>query len=147
MASRVASSAATSLLTKAQQQSPELAAAVATTATSSPFEQHQQRRPYSSATRTAQQATATPAAASAASSRTTGRPQIPNRFTQAFAQMKEVCPNHISSYASCVMARNNADTGSSSSAYGGTPSTTLSKDSCAPEFRKVKECFRQVRGL
>lgn len=144
MASRVASSAATSLLTKAQQQSPELAAAVATTATSSPFEQHQQRRPYSSATRTAQQATATPAAAS---SRTTGRPQIPNRFTQAFAQMKEVCPNHISSYASCVMARNNADTGSSSSAYGGTPSTTLSKDSCAPEFRKVKECFRQVRGL
>ena len=34
--------------------------------------------------------------------------QVPNsRFTQAFQEMKEVCPNSISLYASCVLEKQN----------------------------------------
>ena len=58
--------------------------------------------------------------------------QQPNRFTQAFKKMKEVCPLHIKEYATCIMATEAAD--------------SVSKGSCSKEFAKVRECFRQVRG-
>jgi len=58
--------------------------------------------------------------------------QQPNRFTQAFQRMKEVCPMHIKEYATCIMATEATD--------------SVSKDSCSKEFAKVRECFRQVRG-
>lgn len=61
------------------------------------------------------------------------RCQQPNRFTQAFKKMKEVCPAHISGYATCIMEAEAAD-------------SSVSKGSCAKEFALVKECFRQVRG-
>jgi len=60
--------------------------------------------------------------------------QIPNRFTQAFHEMKEVCPNSISLYASCVLETERS-------------AQTISRHSCSKEFRQVKDCFRQVRGL
>jgi hypothetical protein len=60
------------------------------------------------------------------------RYQQPNRFTQAFSKMKEVCPMHIKGYASCIMETEAAD--------------AVSKGSCAKEFALVKECFRKVRG-
>jgi len=59
--------------------------------------------------------------------------QIPNRFTQAFHEMKEICPNSISLYASCVLETER--------------SQTISRHSCSKEFRQVKDCFRKVRGL
>jgi len=65
---------------------------------------------------------------------TGSRNQQPNRFTQAFKKMKEVCPMHIKEYATCIMATEAASTNS------------VSKGSCTKEFSKVRECFRQVRG-
>lgn len=61
------------------------------------------------------------------------RQQQPNRFTKAFKKMKEVCPNHIKAYATCVMDAEAVD--------------SVSKGACAKEFALVKECFRQVRGF
>lgn len=60
------------------------------------------------------------------------RCQQPNRFTQTFKNMKEVCPMHIKDYATCIMATESVD--------------SVSKGSCTKEFALVKECFRQVRG-
>ena len=55
----------------------------------------------------------------------------PNRMTSAFNKMKEVCPDVISLYATCVT--NHYNMGS------------LEKDCCAKEFAAVKKCFRSVR--
>jgi hypothetical protein len=60
--------------------------------------------------------------------------QIPNRFTQAFQEMKEVCPNSISIYASCVLETERSG-------------HSISQHSCSKEFRHVKDCFRKVRGF
>jgi len=60
--------------------------------------------------------------------------QIPNRFTQAFQEMKEVCPNSISIYASCVLETERSG-------------QSISQHSCSKEFRHVKACFRKVRGF
>ena len=56
----------------------------------------------------------------------------PNRMTAAFNNMKEVCPDTIRLYASCVS--NNHGAG------------VLEKGSCEAEFQAVKDCFRGVRG-
>jgi len=60
--------------------------------------------------------------------------QVPNRFTQAFQEMKEVCPNSISLYASCVLEAERSG-------------QAIEKHSCSNEFRQVKDCFRKVRGF
>mmetsp|Transcript_15486 Transcript_15486/g.39021 ORF Transcript_15486/g.39021 Transcript_15486/m.39021 type:complete len:106 (+) Transcript_15486:353-670(+) len=60
--------------------------------------------------------------------------QVPNRFTQAFQEMKEVCPNSISLYASCVLEAERSG-------------QAIEKHSCSNEFRHVKDCFRKVRGF
>lgn len=62
-----------------------------------------------------------------------GSAQVPNRFTQAFTEMKQVCPKSISLYASCVLETER---------LGG----AIEKHSCSNEFREVKDCFRRVRG-
>jgi hypothetical protein len=62
--------------------------------------------------------------------------QQPNRFTQSFSRMKEVCPNAIKIYASCVLETEENSHFSSS----------LTKHSCSKEFRSVKECFKKVQG-
>ena len=57
--------------------------------------------------------------------------QVPNsRFTQAFQEMKEVCPNSISIYASCVLETERSG------------QSSVSQHSCSKEFRPVKACFR-----
>ncbi|KAG7361815.1 hypothetical protein IV203_036916 [Nitzschia inconspicua] len=61
--------------------------------------------------------------------------QQPNRFTQSFTRMKQVCPNAIKAYATCVL---DAEDRSHSS---------LTKHSCSNEFRSVRECFKKVRGF
>ena len=61
--------------------------------------------------------------------------QVPkNRFTQAFQEMKEVCPNSISIYASCVLETERSG-------------QSVSQHSCSKEFRPVKACFRKVHGF
>jgi hypothetical protein len=60
--------------------------------------------------------------------------QVPNRFTQAFQEMKEVCPNSISLYASCVLEAERSG-------------QAIEKHSCSNEFRQVKDCFRKIRGF
>mmetsp|Transcript_14534 Transcript_14534/g.40399 ORF Transcript_14534/g.40399 Transcript_14534/m.40399 type:complete len:92 (-) Transcript_14534:1169-1444(-) len=60
--------------------------------------------------------------------------QIPNRFTQAFQEMKQVCPQSISLYASCVLEAERSG-------------HAIEKHSCSKEFRQVKDCFRKVRGF
>jgi hypothetical protein len=65
--------------------------------------------------------------------------QQPNRFTQSFSRMKEVCPNAIKTYASCVL-----DAEDATGRDGGAMTT---KHSCSKEFRSVKECFKKVRGF
>jgi len=60
--------------------------------------------------------------------------QIPNRLTQAFHEMKEVCPNSISVYAACVLETERSQ-------------TILSRHSCSKEFKQVKDCFRKIRRL
>ncbi|VEU36651.1 unnamed protein product [Pseudo-nitzschia multistriata] len=69
--------------------------------------------------------------ASAASARAH---QVPNRFTVAFAEMKRVCPASISSYAACVLEAEGS-------------SSAIERGSCSEEFRRVKDCFRKVRGF
>jgi hypothetical protein len=68
---------------------------------------------------------------SSASSDVTKNPIPPNRLTSAFNKMKEVCPDAIQLYATCVT--NHHTLGS------------LEKDCCAQEFSAVKDCFRSVR--
>eukprot|EP00536_Pseudo-nitzschia_multiseries_P015104 jgi/Psemu1/298915/fgenesh1_pm.820_\ len=60
--------------------------------------------------------------------------QVPNRFTQAFQEMKQVCPQSISLYASCVLEAERSG-------------HSIEKHSCSKEFRQVKDCFRKVRGV
>eukprot|EP01083_Nonionella_stella_P106666 308071_1 len=55
----------------------------------------------------------------------------PNRMTAAFNEMKNVCPDAIRLYATCV---------SDHHIIG-----NLEKGSCANEFKAVKDCFRGVR--
>mmetsp|Transcript_2462 Transcript_2462/g.6646 ORF Transcript_2462/g.6646 Transcript_2462/m.6646 type:complete len:107 (-) Transcript_2462:2607-2927(-) len=61
-------------------------------------------------------------------------PQVPNRFTQAFQEMKQVCPDSISIYASCVLEAERSG-------------HAIEKHSCSNEFRQVKDCFRKIRGF
>mmetsp|Transcript_19978 Transcript_19978/g.29202 ORF Transcript_19978/g.29202 Transcript_19978/m.29202 type:complete len:83 (-) Transcript_19978:241-489(-) len=56
----------------------------------------------------------------------------PNRMTAAFNEMKDICPDAIRLYATCVS--NNHTSGH------------LEKDSCTSEFAAVKDCFRNTRG-
>jgi len=60
--------------------------------------------------------------------------QVPSRFTQAFQEMKEVCPQSITLYASCVLDAERSG-------------QAIEKNSCSKEFRHVKDCFRKVRGF
>lgn len=55
----------------------------------------------------------------------------PNRMTSAFNRMREVCPDAIQLYATCVL--NHQKLGS------------LEKDCCTAEFAAVKNCFLAVR--
>mmetsp|Transcript_8451 Transcript_8451/g.9831 ORF Transcript_8451/g.9831 Transcript_8451/m.9831 type:complete len:114 (-) Transcript_8451:151-492(-) len=113
MATRMATSTATSALTK-QPATHHLAASTTTASTSAATASFYNNN------------TSSPPG-------TTKGQQIPNRFTQAFHEMKEVCPNSISLYASCVLETER--------------SQSISRHSCAKEFRQVKDCFRKVRGL
>eukprot|EP00539_Tryblionella_compressa_P004330 CAMPEP_0178751274 /NCGR_PEP_ID=MMETSP0744-20121128/10443_1 /TAXON_ID=913974 /ORGANISM="Nitzschia punctata, Strain CCMP561" /LENGTH=73 /DNA_ID=CAMNT_0020404917 /DNA_START=195 /DNA_END=416 /DNA_ORIENTATION=- len=61
--------------------------------------------------------------------------QQPNRFTHSFKRMKEVCPNAITNYATCVLEAESSQ------------SRLMTKHSCSKEFVSVKECFRKVRGF
>mmetsp|Transcript_212 Transcript_212/g.509 ORF Transcript_212/g.509 Transcript_212/m.509 type:complete len:95 (+) Transcript_212:547-831(+) len=74
------------------------------------------------------------AAVSSTRHHSTSSIQIPNRFTQAFQEMKQVCPNSITLYASCVLDAERSG-------------QSIGKQSCSKEFRQVKDCFRKVRGL
>merc|ERR1719162_2215013 len=70
-----------------------------------------------------------------------------NRLTYAIQQMKEVCPHHIATYASCVLSYNGTVTTMDVPVGGGGETKYLMKRSfCSEEFRQVKECFRQLRG-
>ena len=69
-------------------------------------------------------------------------------LTYAIQQMKEVCPQHIATYASCVLSYNGTVT-TMDVPVGGSDGETkyLMKQSfCSEEFRQVKDCFRQLRG-
>ena len=71
-----------------------------------------------------------------------------HRLTYAIQQMKEVCPQHIATYASCVLSYNGTVT-TMDVPVGGSDGETkyLMKQSfCSEEFRQVKDCFRQLRG-
>ena len=57
--------------------------------------------------------------------------QQPNRLTGIFAKMKETCPQHIRTYAQCVIIHQNEG--------------TLDHKTCQLEFDSVKQCFRSVR--
>ena len=58
-------------------------------------------------------------------------PILPNRMTVAYNKMKEVCPDAIRLYATCVVNHQNLG--------------SLEKECCAAEFAAVKDCFRSVR--
>lgn len=62
---------------------------------------------------------------------TSGRPQQANRLTRIFLQMKETCPEHLQTYAACVLAQHKEG--------------SLDHKSCETEFSRVKSCFRSVR--
>jgi hypothetical protein len=62
--------------------------------------------------------------------------QQPNRFSQSFKRMKEVCPGSIKIYAACVLE-----------GEGSSQSMATTKHACSKEFMSVKECFRKVRGI
>ena len=121
---RMATSMATSSLTKqpanhhrAASTTTSAASTSATTASfyhhSSPPQGSQQQQQYSS----------------------THGQQIPNRLTQAYHEMQEVCPNSISVYAACVLETEQRS------------QTILSQHSCSKEFKQVKDCFRKIRRL
>lgn len=57
--------------------------------------------------------------------------QRPNRLTQYFGKMKEICPDAIKEYARCVTDKNENE--------------KLKKSSCQKEFDAVKDCLRFVR--
>lgn len=70
-----------------------------------------------------------------------------HRLTYAIQQMKEVCPHHIATYASCVLSYNGTVTTMDVPVGGGSETKYLMKQSfCSEEFRQVKDCFRQLRG-
>merc|ERR1712238_280649 len=115
----MATSTATSALTKqpaSQHRAASTTSAASTSATTASFYNH------SSSPQGSQQ------------QYSTHGQQIPNRLTQAFHEMKEVCPNSISVYAACVLETERSQ-------------TILSRHSCSKEFKQVKDCFRKIRKL
>ena len=69
-----------------------------------------------------------------------------HRLTYAIQQMKEVCPQHIATYASCVLSYNGTVTTMDVPVGGGETKYLMKQSFCSEEFRQVKECFRQLRG-
>lgn len=55
----------------------------------------------------------------------------PNQSTVAFQRMEQECPDALSSYARCVIDRQN--------------SGALTQGACEDEHRAVMSCFRSVR--
>ena len=55
----------------------------------------------------------------------------PNQSTVAFQRMEQECPDVLSSYARCVIDRQNTG--------------ALTQGACEEEFQAVMSCFRSVR--
>lgn len=66
----------------------------------------------------------------------------PNQLTRHIGQMKQVCPDVMQQYATCVLqAQEEQDDEGDGTSSG---ARTLHR-ACEAEFQAVKECFRQVR--
>jgi len=56
----------------------------------------------------------------------------PNKMTVVYQRMQVECPDIIKAYARCVIDKQN--------------SGALIQNACEDEFRRVRDCFRSVRG-
>ena len=56
----------------------------------------------------------------------------PNKMTVVYQRMQVECPDIIKAYARCVIDKQN--------------SGALIQNACDDEFRRVRDCFRSVRG-